>query len=714
MFGLIFYATKDEPKVYTSKTNLYTGIASGANLMSLESSKVDRFSTITSFDNLINIIKSRATSEEVGLRLFTYHMLLDGPSSEVISKESYNKLMRIVPDEVKALVVKDDFEKTYQAFIDYKNKDFENFIYELTYLNHPFYSYEKIQGKIKVRRISSSDIIEISYKSKEPGICQKTLEILNDVIIRRYSQIKLIQSDAILQYFQEQLDEAQGKLDEAEEQLLIFNKQNNIINYYEQSEHITIQKERFAAYYNELKMEYNATIAVLKVLENKLTAQQKKALNNAEIVKLRNDIAQLNIGISVKDYQAEFDTINRQSLLDEIAEMNIESYKLQEKLRNSIDEAYFIDNSIEGVTSTTVLSQWLDNVVVYEATKAKLLVGEEKLEEFNDLIKEYAPKGSTMKRLERKIDIAEKEYLSILHSLNVAKLKQQNQELNANLKVSEPPVFPLKSEPSKRKILMLIGLVIGFMIPAFVIIALDFLNQNIRTVARAEEFTNLSVATAYPNLVKKSRSKDYKELGRLSMNKLFQSVLNLSNNLTQDDPLKVLIYSIQDAEGKTTMGTKLSERLADNNFKSLFLNYEDAVENIDGRYFKYEPDNEFMSCKSFKELASRTGDDFKSYSIIFIELPSVGLNNYPIKLFNDADMGLLTIRANRVWTDADKDSLKKLAELTQDLKQGILLNGVELGEMEKVIGEIPGKRSWFRSFFKSLVSLQFHSKKTIK
>lgn len=713
LFGIIFKMTQNQPKVYTSRTNLYTGIASGTNLMSLESSKVDRLSTITAFDNLLNIIKSRATAEEVGLRLFTYHMLLDGPSPENISKESYEKVMRIVPDEVKKLVVKDDFEKTYQAFIEYKNKSFDNFLYELIYYNHPYYSYEKIQSKLKVKRISSSDIIEISYKSNEPGISQQTLKILNSIIIRKYSQIKLIQSDTILQYFQDQLSAAQHQLDEAENELLVFNKSNNIINYYEQSEHITIQKEQFASRFNEIKMEHNAAIAVLKVLENKLTAQQKKQLNNTEIVKLRDEIAELNIGISVKDYQSELDTLNRQILLDEIAELRIESYKLQEKLRNSINEAYFIDNSIEGVTTPTVLSQWLDNVVIYEATKAKLIVGEEKIREFNALVKEYAPKGATMKRLERKIDIAEKEYLSILNSLNSAKLKQQNQKLNANLQVSEAPVFPLKSQPSKRKILLLIGLFLGFMIPAFVIIALDFLNQNIRTVARAEEITQLSVATAYPNLVKKSKSKDYVELGRLSMNKLFQSVLNLSNNLTKDDPLKVLIYSIQDAEGKTTMGAKLSERLAQTNFKSLFLNYEEATENSDGRNFKYEPDDEFMSCKSFKELATRFDNDFKSYNIVFIELPSVGLNNYPINLFNDADLGLLTIRANRVWTDADKDALKKLAELTHELKQAVLLNGVELDEMEKVIGEIPGKRSKFRRGFKKLLSLRFHSKKEI-
>jgi uncharacterized protein involved in exopolysaccharide biosynthesis len=233
--------------------------------------------------------------------------------------------MKIVPDEVKALVVKDDFEKTYAAFIEYKNTDFENFIYELIFLNHPDYSYEKILSNLKVRRVQSSDMIEISYNSDDPGICQQTLEILNEVFIDKYSSINLNQSDAILKYFQNQLNEAQGKLDESEDQLLDFNKQNNIINYYEQTEQLSVQKDRFSAYYNELKMELKAAEAVLKVLENKLTAQQIKELNNSEIMALRNEIASLSIGISVKNYQAEFDSINYQSILDEVAEMNIDN-----------------------------------------------------------------------------------------------------------------------------------------------------------------------------------------------------------------------------------------------------------------------------------------------------------------------------------------------------------------------------------------------------
>ncbi|WP_165836049.1 hypothetical protein [Marinifilum breve] len=711
LFALIFHLTKDEPKVYTSRTKIYTGIATGANLTSLESSKVDRQSTITAFDNLINVINSRGTAEEVGLRLFVQHMLLEKPTKEIISRESYSNLKRIVPDEVSQLVVEGNYEETYKNFLNYKNKDFENFIYELSYLNHPVYSFEKILSKLKVRRLYSSDMIEITYKSNDPGICKQTLQIFNEVFVEKYSAIKLVQSDAILKYFQNQLDDAQVKLDRSEDQLLKFNKQNNIINYYEQSEHITIQKERFSAYYNELKMELKASEAVLKVLEDKLTVQQKKELNNAEIIKLRNQIAELNIEISVKDYQAEFDTITDTHYQDEIADMRAKSFQLQEKLRNSINQAYFIDNSVDGINSTSVLNQWLVNVVAYESTRAKMLVGDEKNKEFERLVKEYAPKGATMKRLERKIDIAEKEYLSILHSLNVAKLKQQNLELNTNLKVSEEPNFPLKSEPSKRKILLLIGMVIGFIIPAFVIIALDFLNPNIRNVANAQKLTKLNVISIFPNMVKRAKRRDYGELKRLSVNKLFQGIFNLVNGVENRGPIKAIIYSTQDGEGKTCLGNFLLEHMNAKGFKCLLINHKENSEDSEIEQLVFDADGETLKCTSVSNLVKNKNVELSTYDFVLVELPSINLNNYPVKLFSDADLALLTVRANRSWSSADKNALAKLEKQTQHLKQGVILNGVELDEMEKMIGEIPGERSLIRRFIKKVISFQIYSKK---
>jgi polysaccharide biosynthesis transport protein len=718
LFSVIYYQTKDEPKTYNSFTNIYTGFATGANLASIDDSKIDRLGTMTAFDNLIHLIKSRGAAEETGLHLFTYHMIMEKPIKEKISKESYDRLMVIVPSEVKALVVKNNFEKTYRAFQEYKKKDFDNFIYKLIVLNHPHYSYEKILSKLKVKRLFSSDMIEISYSSTDPGICQNTLEIITDVFIKQYSDIKLNQSDAILKYFEQQLNESQKKLDNAEDELLNFNKLNNIINYHEQSEHITIQKERFDAYYNELKMDNSASIAVLKILENKLTVRHQRELNSTEIIELRNKIANINIKIASKNYQAEFDSINNQRYLDEISDLHIQSFNLQEKLRQAINKAYFIDNTTDGITSRTVLNQWLEKVIEYESTRAKLFVGQEKIEEFNQLITEYAPKGATMKRLERKIDIAEREYLSILHSLNVAKLKQQNIELNSNLKVSEPPLFPLKSQPSKRKMLLLIGIILGFLIPAFIIIVLDYLDQNIKTAKRAEKLTGLKVASVFPKLtgIKKSINIDAIKKGSLdaiTRRLIFNIVQNKSNN---SRPNTNLFFSIQENEGKTTLLELIAEKLASVGYKIKLFSHEkiEPLENVECT--TYQINNSFHGKEKiadFLDNENANENELNNYDFIFIEIPGILNHSYPINIFKSIKHAFLITRANRAWSNSDSNTLNDILEYIPENKPQILLNGVELDEMENIIGELPRKRTFLRKLIKNIIQFRFYSKSNI-
>ena len=66
---LVFYLTRNESKLYTSETIIYTGIASGYNIESKGGDKVDFFATNNAFDNLINMIKSRETLEKVGINI---------------------------------------------------------------------------------------------------------------------------------------------------------------------------------------------------------------------------------------------------------------------------------------------------------------------------------------------------------------------------------------------------------------------------------------------------------------------------------------------------------------------------------------------------------------------------------------------------------------------------------------------------------------------
>ena len=94
------FFTRNLPKTYETQTEIFTGIASGINVDAVDNVKVDFLTSATEFDNLINIIKSRETLEEVGMRLLVQHMMLDSADPAYIGEEYWGHFRWKIPDSV--------------------------------------------------------------------------------------------------------------------------------------------------------------------------------------------------------------------------------------------------------------------------------------------------------------------------------------------------------------------------------------------------------------------------------------------------------------------------------------------------------------------------------------------------------------------------------------------------------------------------------------
>lgn len=712
MAGLVFYLTQDQPSNFVSQTKIYTGIATGSSIVSLEESKFDLFGTRTAFDNLINLIKSKTTIEEVGLRLFTQHMMLEEARPDIILWNHYNELSLMVPDEVKNLVVKDDFEKTYQNFVKYKDKDHSNFIYELIYLNHRHYSAKKILSKVKVSRVQSSDMVEIKYESDDPGICSGTLKLLNEVFVKVYSQIKVNQSDAVVRYFQKEIEGARGSLNKAEEELVEFNRNHNIINYYEQTKHIASEKEHFDLMYTQILLDHVASQSVLKVLESKMSEGEKRRINSDEMLAFRDSLSDVNYQISMKINRSEiFGELNDDET-EKLNRLKTKAALLTENLRKNVDRQFNLDNSIEGFTGSSILEQWLQKMIEFESSQAQLEVGKQINQDFEDLFEKYAPLGAKMKRLERKIDVAERKYLSMLNSLNTAKLKQQNIELNSNLKIVTEPFFPIEAEPSKRKFLIVIAFMIGGIIPVCIILALEFLDSSIKTVYRAENKTGLKVAAMFPKNLDKKDKLDYEFINRRSLDVIVRKLSLLNNNKDANSAHKILIYSNIKGEGKTYLTSLLFEKFVQFGLKTLFVTPHN-IDLIPGcKCVNYEVKSNFNSLSSIQDVLDDS-INLNDFDYVFVELPAIISNAYPLQWFKEVDNSLLVLRANRAWSEADSNALKDIEIVSEGKQSQIILNGVELNEMESVLGDLPKKRSWFRRGIKNILRLRFFTNSNI-
>ena len=91
---LTIYFTKFLPKTYTVSTSIYTGIVSGGSINAETSMNWNE--TNNAFENIIQLIRSKKTLEQVSLRLLAQDLTYGDLTQDTryISSENYKNLLR--------------------------------------------------------------------------------------------------------------------------------------------------------------------------------------------------------------------------------------------------------------------------------------------------------------------------------------------------------------------------------------------------------------------------------------------------------------------------------------------------------------------------------------------------------------------------------------------------------------------------------------------
>jgi len=754
---LVILLTKEPTLTYTSSTVLYTGIATGS---SIEMDKTfNYFATNSAFDNLINIIKSRETQEEVAIRLLSKHLVLQKADQKYISPKLFAELQKKIPPYLYAYVVKENtsgpagdstsdnrsaYEKTADNLTALMRSSDTNYVYKLLNFEDEHYSIKAI-STVKPERIANSDMLKLTYEVDDPGICQQTLAIFNEVCIKNYKLIKENRSDAVVKYFESQLAKANIQLRDAEDKLLDFNKSNNIINYYEQSKAVAVVKEDMEVDYNNKKAQLAGTEAATRKLEEKLDIQQQVQLKSNSVLEKRKQLGDLNYEIAITEAKLGGVEVNDAKL----AALKRQSENLKGEIKNSVGELYRYQNTVEGLPVNTVLSEWINNVTESENLKAKLKVMDQRNKDFQQQYSIYAPAGAHIKRIEREISVSEQGYLEILHGLNLAKLKLQDNELTSNLKAVDPPYYPLQSMPTKRAVLVIAAAMIGFILVLGTILAMEYLDDTLKNARKAAKILQLPVMAILPKILLNPGKLNFPFIQNRLVEIAAQNMEQFLSKQVKTGPAKTILFiSTQEKEGKSVVAGNIARKMIQEGKKVLVLNYaEPAVPNRQQRKFPfvnrllgypdpridfnstvlsnpssylpremcftYSINEQFYKTTDYTEIMAQNGISISFVpDYVFIELPALIYNNYPAGLAAKADMAMLICRSNRLWSEADQSALNTLLPLAAN-KTSCIINGVEVKETEAVLGELPKKSSCIRKKVKKLVRFQFFSKNQI-
>ncbi|WP_339922123.1 Wzz/FepE/Etk N-terminal domain-containing protein [uncultured Cyclobacterium sp.] len=686
----VFFLTQDLPRVYESSTLVFTNPTSDRGATDGGVVRMDFYTSNNLFDNLTLIVKSRKTIKESSLKLLAKHLALPEQVDEVLCIEAYQDLKSHIPPQVwEKLAVINDEEKTYQNILENLEENDDSPI-EYLIREHEYYSVNKIIERLSVSRKFSSDMMEIKYNTNDAGICYYTLKIVAESFMSGYSNMKELENTNTIAYFQNQLNIAQNKLRNAEENLKGFMTDNRILNYYEQGKYLDIAKLEHDQDEERSKRLLSGTGFNLEQIEEMFENFDQRQVIIKNISALQDQIVTRNLkiqGLSVLTSQSQ-----------QIENIQKEIEGLEEEIKELSDQLFKNNNSIQGVQRETILDQWLTLKISYQEQKQALDVMKTRKSYLLEKIDEFAPLGAELKKLEREVSVNEEQYLSILHGLNMAYLQKYDLEMSATQKLIDAPYYPKTPQASKRMFMVIGGMIGTGGLVLTVVLLTFFLDSSIKSSKRATELTNLQVAGGW--IMEKNIPKNV-YLDKLRNNQIKQFYNNLSKHFPSSKQKILLFYSHQNGEGKTFLLQFLANELLQQNRSVLYCGNKEDTEKMSCETLVMETDsisNPEKETQFWENQLTNLPHEF-----ILIELPNTNEKplNYP--LINQANALVMVTDASRKWKSSDNyfnDTLKEMIKIPHL----IWLNKMNGDELEDINGEIPRKRSPIRAKLKRFLT----------
>ena len=213
-----------------------------------------------------------------------------------IQAKHYRQLVQILPKEVLALVDRSSLDKTTNNLMNYRKENSSNFVYSIFNRPYPYYSYSAL-STITIKRLGTSDLIELVYTSSDPGITQNTLKILEDELLKAYEQLRFSATNSAIAYFQEQVRIAKKALTAEEDDLTDYSVQKQVINYDEQSKALALTKYATDDRMEEVQRNYGSAVALRQMLENKMDIRAKIIRTNTNLLQELEKVSTLNQSI---------------------------------------------------------------------------------------------------------------------------------------------------------------------------------------------------------------------------------------------------------------------------------------------------------------------------------------------------------------------------------------------------------------------------------
>ncbi len=418
------------PPRYAATALIETGILNYKGVVfERESAFVQKFQIESSFNQLIEFMKSRSMLQRLTLRLLEHDLKASRPFRQ---PDDPSVLQRLAPKFVDKLTAARKDDEVLWPFDSHTKQLAEAFGYD----------YESLLKQLTVQRKGDTDYLEILFEFESAELAHFAATHFLEAFFEVYEKELVADERKSLDFWQRQADEKKEALEAKMAEIEAYRQTHNVVD-------IARQKESLLGHIRELELERERMEQKIPALQRAIQRLNHYILERnhirgdafARAVFLNHDVQQLTQQIKAlhttylkggrKDARlaARIETLRRrqEALIDRLALLRDEGgEKTEDRVEDLLRER--IDKELELELARAAVSS-LDKEIARLRAQANRLVTFD----------------AELTRLEHERQVLEKEYLEVVEKLKEARLRTEHQEVP--LRVIEPPTLPDKPMP---------------------------------------------------------------------------------------------------------------------------------------------------------------------------------------------------------------------------------------------------------------------------
>jgi len=458
---------------------------------------------------------------------------------------------------------------------------------------------EDLQKLLTLKIIGGTDVLKVSYQSLDPKEAAAVVNTVMNLYLENDIQTNRTEAGTTYKFMARQLPQVQAAVHLTEVTLRKFKQKNKIIDLPEETKSVV-------TIIGNLETEINTVRSQLEDVNAQTdTLRQKIALNSQQAIA----ISSLNNSPAVQGILTQIQEIDRQLAIersryfdDNPVIISLESKKanlnnlLQTQIQKTLGTATQVpeDQLQIGQLKQQLIQSFLQAEIQRTGLTQKLTSLNNSLAVHQRRAKIIPLLVQNQRDLERKVEVAQSTYETILKKAQELQVAQNTNTANARI-INQAEV-PKKPTSSKKPIILAIGILLGGFFATTTILVIEMSDRSLKTLQEVRNIFEYTFLGIVPLSNKKGKKRHQKKEGQRKeiivrdepyslsseMYRMIQANLRM---LCSDKLNTIVVTSTVAQEGKSTVTANLSATLAQLGYRVLLI---DADMRIPSQHYLWE------------------------------------------------------------------------------------------------------------------------------